>query len=172
MRENIAALQDQLTGLLIGLARATEGNEDLVTEETDLVMMEGLFMTRDGITAGEKVFSALADRIDGQKRLLVPNCYECTASCGRNDNYDIKHLWEAKEEPRALRTLLLAGIRDMTVYAYPAAQRGVQNKKIIRFFYKVLYAIGMDDWEREELFPIAIELGELYPVCRELLAEK
>ena len=40
-----AKLQDELTGALIGLARAVDGNEDLVTEKTDALMIESLFMT-------------------------------------------------------------------------------------------------------------------------------
>ena len=41
-----AKLQDELTGALIGLARAVDGNEDLVTEKTDALMIESLFMNR------------------------------------------------------------------------------------------------------------------------------
>ena len=44
-KADTAKLQDQLTGALIGLARATEGNESLVTEETDTLVLEGLFTT-------------------------------------------------------------------------------------------------------------------------------
>ena len=42
---NTARLQDELTGALIGLARATEGNEQLVTEEMNQLVLEGLFTT-------------------------------------------------------------------------------------------------------------------------------
>lgn len=36
---NTARLQDELTGALIGLARATEGNEQLVTEEMNQLIL-------------------------------------------------------------------------------------------------------------------------------------
>ena len=36
---NTARLQDELTGALIGLARATEGNEQLVTEEMNQLVL-------------------------------------------------------------------------------------------------------------------------------------
>ena len=42
---NTARLQDELTGALIGLARSTEGNEQLVTEEMNQLVLEGLFTT-------------------------------------------------------------------------------------------------------------------------------
>ncbi len=38
-------LQDKLTGALIGLARAVDGNEELVTENTDRLVIESLFTT-------------------------------------------------------------------------------------------------------------------------------
>ena len=44
-KADTAELQDKLTGALIGLARATEGNEDLVNETTDKLILEGLFTT-------------------------------------------------------------------------------------------------------------------------------
>ena len=44
-KADTALLQDKLTGALIGLARATEGNEDLVNEVTDKLILEGLFST-------------------------------------------------------------------------------------------------------------------------------
>ena len=41
-KADTAQLQDELTGALIGLARATEGNENLVNEATDKLVLEGL----------------------------------------------------------------------------------------------------------------------------------
>ncbi|HHN8271596.1 TPA: hydroxylamine reductase, partial [Clostridioides difficile] len=40
-----ANLQDELTGVLIGLSRATIGNKNRPTSETDKIMIEGLFTT-------------------------------------------------------------------------------------------------------------------------------
>ena len=42
-REDTAQLQDRLTGSLIGLARATEGNEHFLSDSTAAVVVEGLF---------------------------------------------------------------------------------------------------------------------------------
>lgn len=44
-KADTAAAQDDLTGKLIGLARATEGNEHLVTDTTYRLIIEGLFTT-------------------------------------------------------------------------------------------------------------------------------
>ena len=45
-----AELQDKLTGAMIGLARATEGNEHLVSSSTDQVVVEGLFTTLTNVS--------------------------------------------------------------------------------------------------------------------------
>ena len=44
-KADTAKLQDKLTGALIGLARSTEGNEDLVTPEINKLVIEALFAT-------------------------------------------------------------------------------------------------------------------------------
>ena len=43
--EGTAELQDKLTGALIGLARATEGNEGKIRESVHQLILEGLFAT-------------------------------------------------------------------------------------------------------------------------------
>ena len=40
--EHTSLLQDQLLGALIGLARAISGNEDLITDTTDQLVLEAL----------------------------------------------------------------------------------------------------------------------------------
>ena len=42
---DVAALQDQLTGTLIGLARCTDSNDVTPTDQTARIMVEGLFAT-------------------------------------------------------------------------------------------------------------------------------
>lgn len=44
-REETDLLRSRLTGALIGLARATEGNEHLLSGSTAAVTLEGLFAT-------------------------------------------------------------------------------------------------------------------------------
>ena len=44
-KADTAEIQDQLTGALIGLARATDGNEHLISQSSTAVIVEGLFAT-------------------------------------------------------------------------------------------------------------------------------
>ena len=89
---NTARLQDELTGALIGLARAAEGNEHLVTEEMNQLVLEGLFTTVTNVNFNDETLKILIYKIENAKKKLVPNCFTCSGSCGRNDKFDMNTL--------------------------------------------------------------------------------
>ena len=166
---NTARLQDELTGALIGLARATEGNEQLVTEEMNQLVLEGLFTTITNVNFNDETLKLLIDKIEDTKKKLVPNCFTCSDSCGRNNNFDMSTLWTTDEDIRSLKSLILFGIRGMAAYAYHASVLGYTDETISKFFYKALFAVGMKDWGMDELLPIVLEVGEVNLRCMELL---
>ena len=145
-KANIAELQDKLTGTLIGLARATEGNEILVTEATDRLVIEGLFTTVTNVNFNNDTISSLIEKIEEEKECLVPKCYCCASACGRNNNYDMNELWNADEDIRSLKSLILFGIRGVAAYAYHADVLGYRDPDVNKFLYKALFAIGRNDW--------------------------
>ena len=166
---NTARLQDELTGALIGLARATEGNEQLVTEEMNQLVLEGLFTTITNVNFNDETLKLLIDKIEDTKKKLVPNCFTCSDSCGRNNNFDMNTLWTTDEDIRSLKSLILFGIRGMAAYAYHASVLGYTDETISKFFYKALFAVGMKDWGMDELLLIVLEVGEVNLRCMELL---
>ena len=166
---NTARLQDELTGALIGLARAAEGNEHLVTEEMNQLVLEGLFTTITNVSFNDETLKLLINKIEDTKKKLVPNCFTCSGSCGKNNNFDMSTLWTTDEDIRSLKSLILFGIRGMAAYAYHASVLGYTDETISKFFYKALFAIGMKDWGMDELLPIVLEVGEVNLRCMELL---
>ena len=76
-----------MTGALIGLARATDGNDHMVSDSTAAVIVEGLFATLTNVNFDNDALLAILDRVDAEKRKLVPECYNCASSCGRNNDY-------------------------------------------------------------------------------------
>lgn len=166
---NTARLQDELTGALIGLARAAEGNEHLVNEEMNQLILEGLFTTVTNVNFNDETLKILIYKIENAKKKLVPNCFTCSGSCGRNDNFDMNTLWTTDEDVRSLKSLILFGIRGMAAYAYHASVLGYTDETISKFFYKALFAVGMKDWGMDELHPIVLEVGEVNLRCMELL---
>ena len=166
---NTARLQDELTGAIIGLARAAEGNEHLVNEEMNQLVLEGLFTTVTNVNFNDETLKILIYKIENAKKKLVPNCFTCSDSCGRNDNFDMNTLWTTDEDVRSLKSLILFGIRGMAAYAYHASVLGYTDETISKFFYKALFAVGMKDWGMDELLPIVLEVGEVNLRCMELL---
>ena len=166
---NTARLQDELTGAIIGLARAAEGNEHLVNEEMNQLVLEGLFTTVTNVNFNDETLKILIYKIENAKKKLVPNCFTCSGSCGKNDNFDMNTLWTTDEDVRSLKSLILFGIRGMAAYAYHASVLGYTDETISKFFYKALFAIGMKDWGMDKLLPIVLEVGKVNLRCMELL---
>ncbi len=163
-----AALQDELTGALIGLAHAQQGNEDKITPETDRLILEGLFTTVTNVSFSDQRIAGLIGRVRAEKARIVPDCAVCTHSCGRNDDYDLSQLWTADEDIRSLKSLILFGIRGMAAYAWHAAALGYTDEAVTAFLYKALRVVG-EDWRMEGLLPIVLEVGEANLKCMELL---
>ena len=164
---DVAQLQDALTGALIGLARAADNAPD-VNEGTWRLMIEGLFTTVTNVNFNEKTICGLIDRVHAEKARLVPGCAACAAACGRTSDYDMAQLWNAQEDIRSLKSLILFGVRGMAAYAHHALALGYTDDEVNRFFAKALLAVG-DDWDMAGLLPIVMEVGEKNLKCMALL---
>ena len=162
-----AALQDALTGALIGLARAAS-DEALPTERTDRLLIQGLFTTITNVNFNEKTIQNLIQLVHEEKKRLVPDCSVCGSPCGRTEDYDLSLLWNAQEDIRSLKSLILFGIRGVSAYAYHAMMLGYTDEELNRFFCKALFAIG-ENWGVDELLPLALEVGKYNLTCMELL---
>lgn len=126
-----------LIGKLIGLARATEGNEHLIRESLFTLIRASLSQDID-----DKELIKLCDE---EKKYLVPDCFSCMCPCGRTSDYDIEELEEESGVGRDLRVIIL----NELFY-----QKSVDNNLLL----KALYAVGANYWEKEELIPILREL--------------
>ena len=164
---DVANLQDELTGALIGLARATDGDTP-VSADTWLLLIEGLFTTVTNVNFSEKTIRTLIDRVHAEKARLIPNCSACASRCGRNDDYNMAELWNAQEDVRSLKSLILFGVRGMAAYAHHALVLGYTDDTVNRFLAKALFAVG-EDWGMDELLPIVMEVGEKNLQCMALL---
>ena len=161
-----ANLQDELTGALIGLARACENNKK--TENTDQIIIEGLFTTITNVNFNDDTLREMIQRVNEEKHIIVPDCSVCKNPCGNTDNYDMKQIWEADEDIRSLKSLILFGIRDMSAYAYHAKMLGYTDETVNQFFYKALCVISYD-FDMERLLPVVMETGEVNLACMALL---
>lgn len=139
-------IRNRLMGALIGLARATEGNEHLITPEVTAVVAACLTAT------DPEHMTLCLNRVAEEKRKMVPDCFYCASPCGRTSDYDISRLQTAAPEVRQLKAQLLEDLRRLAP---------VVAEKDSLVIYKVLIAVGIDEFSVEELLPIAQELRSL-----------
>jgi hydroxylamine reductase len=163
---DIANLQDQLTGALIGLARSADGNEP--TESANRAMLEGLFTTVTNVSFDDQAICRMIEAVNKEKAALVPQCACCTSRCVRNDDYDMQKLWNDNEDIRSLKSLILFGLRGMAAYAYHALMLGYTDDEVNKFFYRGMFAIG-EDLRMDDLLPLVMETGKINLKCMELL---
>ena len=157
---DVAKLQDQLTGALVGLARSAEqapnGND-----ATWRLLIEGLFATVTNVNFNEKTLRDQIDRVHEETSRLASG-----AAWGQD--YDMERLWNAQEDIRSLKSLILFGVRGMAAYAHHAMVLGYTDEEVNRFFVKALIVIG-EDQDMEELLPVVMEVGEKNLNCMALL---
>ncbi len=161
-----AKLQDELTGALVSLARAAEGAA--VEKETAQIIIEGLFTTITNVSFDDDAIRAMTEKVRAEKERLVPDCSSCGSPCGRTDEYDMSLVWNAHEDIRSLKSLILFGIRGMAAYAYHAGVLGYTDDEVNTFFCEALFKIGYED-SAEELLPAVLKVGEINLKCMALL---
>lgn len=135
-----------LLSALVGLARATEGNEDKLNESTFLLITSALLADETDAETENLLYTRLRE----EKKRLVPDCFFCTASCGRNEDYDVSNLENNSADIREMKIQILSNAREIAKCGKAAA---------LPFLCRSLYAIGRDDWSREDLQEIINEAG-------------
>ena len=164
---DVAGLQDELTGALIGLARTIDAGSD-IPEKTAQLLIDGLFMTVTNVNFDAESIRRQIALTNEQKTVQVPNCGTCADPCGKNSNYDLTGLWTADEDIRSLKSLILFGLRGMAAYAHHARMLGYRDPDVDRFFAEGLFAVGAD-LTADQLLPLVLKTGEINLKCMALL---
>ncbi|WP_299917260.1 hydroxylamine reductase [uncultured Megasphaera sp.] len=154
-----AGLQDVLTGALVGLARTCQ--TAVPTAKTYRTILEGMFTTITNVNFNTTTTQAMIDKVHAEAAAL---------SSTPAADYDMNQMWNADEDIRSLKSLILFGMRGMAAYAYHALMLGKSSEEVDSFFVKGLSAIG-EDWGMDELLPIVMETGKVNLTCMALLDE-
>ncbi|MDP4109961.1 MAG: hydroxylamine reductase, partial [Bacillota bacterium] len=154
--EAVARLQDELTGALIGLARAASGSSSKKT--ACKVIISGLFTTITNVNFNSET---VKEQINAAK-------LEKAAINADSPDYDMQLLWSENEDIRSLKSLILFGLRGVAAYAYHAMNLGYEDREVNGFFIKGLAAVGQN-LGMEDLLPIVLEVGRINLKCMELL---
>ncbi len=143
-----ANLQDDLTNAIVALA--ISGKK---TSEITNMIIDGLFTTITNVNFDDKSIKELTKKA----QLLA-----------KREDFKIKDIWNANEDIRSLKSLILFGLRGMGAYAYHARILGYQNEKVNDFFYTGLQAV-VEKNTVDELLPLVLKTGEINLLCMELL---
>lgn len=164
---NTTALQDELTGALVGLARAAD-TAPAVSDATWQVMIEALAANSPAAACNEAEILSLIDRVHAEKFKVVPDCATCASPCGRTADYNMANIWNAPEDVRSLKVLILLGVHGLAGYAHRALALGVPDDEVNRFFAEALATIG-EELSPEYLQPTLLKTGEMVCKCKVLL---
>lgn len=153
-----AKLQDALTGALIGLARTCQ--HAAPTDQTYRLLIEGLFTTVTNVNFDAATIQAMVDTVHTEKARLG----------GTDSDYDVQQIWNANEDIRSLKSLILFGMRGMAAYAYHALMLKKTDAAVQSFFVKGLTALG-EDSDTDTLLPLVLETGKVNLTCMAMLDE-
>ena len=166
-----AKLQDTLTGALIALANTAacsnkNSNRNLsvsLVDEINHLILEGLFTTITNVNFDDASIKDLTARIHTATAKTADACNVSIVS-----DYDMNNIWNANEDIRSLKSLILFGVRGMAAYAYHAMTLGYTDASLNQFFLTALDSLSKD-WGMNELLPIVMEVGRFNLTCMELL---
>jgi hydroxylamine reductase len=151
-----ANLQDKLTGALITLAQTYAGK--MAGEDVDELVREGMFACITNVNFDDEKIEVLIERAIAASK----------AAGGSDACYDMNLIWQAHEDVRSLKSLILFGSRGVAAYAYHAAALGYKSADADAFMLEALRTIGSDA-SADELLACTLKVGEINLGVMELL---
>ena len=143
-----SVLQNELIGALVGLSRAANGNEDMLTPDTHRLLLGALSALSNGSDTAKRTFIL---RIHAEKARLAPGCSICPSPCGRTADFDLNELKLESERARTLK---------MTILSHLAGASASLPTKQLSMLYEALTVIG-DAWNEEYLTAFEQKLRKL-----------
>ena len=131
--------EEKLLGQLVGLARATDGNEHLITEAVTEIIAEILMAN----VSSEAHYAAYSSKIVAAKREMVPDCFLCTNPCGRTAALDLKTLEGESQQVRETKFSILGELRTLA--------RSERSQEADSKLYRGLVILGLEGYSPEEL---------------------
>lgn len=156
-----AVLQDELTGALIGLARAV-GEDAASAEACSRLVLDGLFTTVTNVNFNDETLTEMIAHVHEEAVRVAAK------SGNKAEDYDMEQIWNEQEDLRSLKSLILFGIRGMAAYAYHAMVLGYEDSSLNAFFFRALRVLG-EPLGMDELLPVVMQVGAENLKCMELL---
>jgi hydroxylamine reductase len=156
-KPGVARKQDELTCVLIGLARAAEGK--IPDHYLNELVMQGLFATVTNVNFAPS-------RLDEFKKMVE----KTKGKLGGAKDFDPDTLFHGNNDIVSLRSTVLFGLKGMAAYAWHAHVLVKDNPEVTAWFYKGLRAVG-EEHSVDEWLSLIMELGQMNLKCMALLDE-
>lgn len=151
---SVGELQDALTASLIRMVQTLGASQQ---RQAAPLIEEALFTTVTNVN-----FDAIS------VRCLIRQINAFAGLPEDTPDESLEDIWNAPEDERSLRAIILFGLRGMAAYAHHARALGYRDEQVEAFWFKALRTLG-DPATMECLLALALELGKVNLVCMELL---
>jgi hydroxylamine reductase len=159
---DVALAQDELTGALIAHAlTCIDAHSKAI--DTDELVIDGLFACVTNVDFDKTEIEKLTKRVHEATELAA-----AAGAVAPVPDYDMNNIWNANEDIRSLKSLVLFGIRGMAAYAYHARVLGYEDPTVNAFFREALAALAAEG-SMESLVPLVLKVGEVNLTCMGLL---
>ena len=136
-------MHDQLLSKLVGIARATDGNEHLINAGATAAIAEGLCLLENGDDC--KVRKVM-ERIQVEKRNMIPDCFLCASPCGKNADLDLSQLLSDPPDVSGMKQDILSAACMLARDIRPPYPQTAE-----RALYTALIAFGMEGISSHQL---------------------
>ncbi|MCR5583026.1 MAG: hydroxylamine reductase [Eggerthellaceae bacterium] len=160
----VAVAQDELTGALIGLAGTCKA-AGAASENALQLIVDGLFACVTNVNFDEESLKRQTAHVRAEKAAVAQS-----AGVAERPDYAMGQMWNADEDIRSLKSLVLFGVRGTAAYAYHARALGKRDGAIDSFFVDALAQLA-EPGSVDALLPLALKVGEVNLSCMALLDE-
>lgn len=163
-KADTALVQDELTGALVGLSRTVRAANLVGASRrvADSLVMEGLFATLTNVDFDNETLRAITDQAHAEGANIAAQ-----AGVEQAADLNLEEVWNAPEDLRSLKSLVLFGLRGMAAYAYHAEALGYHDEDVTAFLHEGLEGVALAP--ADDLLPLVLKLGEVNLRCMELL---
>lgn len=144
-------LYSKLLSELIGLIRAIDSNEHMISTSTNDAIIEAL-----KTNINDSNMQNIIKKIELEKRKIIPDCYKCMHPCGKSEALNIDDLFNENIKIFNLKNEILMTLININKEKLNQILASPYN-----IIYKSLYYIGIINIDFDLLLKVYNEIKEL-----------
>lgn len=175
--EDVAGVQDELTGAVVGLARAwaprilAEGSTEKVPHAVATAMINALFTTLTNVSFAQDPTQEQISQIHALRDEAVAYNQAHGIEASLTGDLDMDSVWNAQEDLRSLKSLILFGLRGTAAYAYHAMVCGRMDDSVNAAIVEGMSALAETSWGVPGLLPLVLKIGGANFTAMQMLDE-